>query len=875
MRKTVCTLLLPGLLILCFPLSAQEGLIPAFDIQESGITLSRLARPGTPFDKVGRRFALLGEEGGTFEAWAYPLKLFRSFQLSFLTGSSTRPIKAADIVRRIEVTPAATTLTFTYQSFTVKAVHITPIDTPGAVILLSVDSTLPLTIICSFLPELQPMWPAGLGGQYAYWNDSLKAYVISESTGKNHGLVGSPAAEGISYTPAHMLSDAPSEFKIPLPHPDKIRGSFIPIYMAGGPGKWEEIKNLYEGMKSPRALYERTEAHYQSLLQDTLTIKSPDKGLDTALQWAKVSFDNLMVDNPRLGLGMVAGLAASGSSGRPGFGWYFGGDSYINALSLLGLGRFENVRDILLFNRKRQREDGKMAHELSQAEGYVDWWKDYHYGYIHGDTTPYYLTAVYAYLLATGDMPFVLESWESLEKAFGWCLATDANGDGLMDNRKAGLGALEYGALTGIETDIYLGSVWVRAAYAMSRLAEAAGKGTLARRAGKIHERARETFREKFWDGENSFYAYAFNSEGGRVKEISPWSAIGLMWDLGEPGKSAATLKRLGSSELTTDWGVRSISNKSRYFQPLNYNYGAVWPFLTSWVTTAQFKHFLSHQAMGTLMSTIRHTYDNSLGNLTEVFSGTQYVWPQEAVSHQGFSTAGVVLPTVRGLLGLAGDAPEKRVTFAPQCPADWTHLEVKNFRVGGAAFRFTYRRQADTVTIEAAGKNASGYTIRLAPCLGPGSKVISAEIDGRPTEFGLKTHPQAVQPELTLDASDRPVKAAFRFKPTVEILPPKPLSQVGDRDRGLKILEISHGDGELSVTVEGLQGNTYELYLVNSPLVHSVSGAVLDGDMLRFKIPGEREGIFAVFSIRINMLNPGRREEPGGSPDGNTGPNP
>ena len=52
-------------------------------------------------------------------------------------------------------------------------------------------------------------------------------------------------------------------------------------------------------------------------------------------------------------------------------------------------------------------------------------------------------------------------------------MSTDANGDALMDNKQAGLGALEYGALTGIETDIYLAAVWVRAAMGMQRMAEA------------------------------------------------------------------------------------------------------------------------------------------------------------------------------------------------------------------------------------------------------------------------------------------------------------------------------------------------------------------------------------------------------------------
>src|SRR4030043_1858737 len=198
---------------------AHEGLIPAFSIEQDDIALGRPAQLNTYFDKAGRRFAILGVEGGPCAAWAYPLKLLRNFEFSFLLKNSTRPIPARDIVRFVEVTPAATTLTYTYQSITVKATYVTAIEDPGAVVLLDIDATEPLTIVAGFLPVLQPMWPAGMGGQYAYWDDKLKAYLISEPTRKNHGFVGSPAAQGISYTPAHMLSDPPNALTIAVTAP--------------------------------------------------------------------------------------------------------------------------------------------------------------------------------------------------------------------------------------------------------------------------------------------------------------------------------------------------------------------------------------------------------------------------------------------------------------------------------------------------------------------------------------------------------------------------------------------------------------------------------------------------------------------------------
>ncbi|NIP26941.1 MAG: hypothetical protein GWO38_24780, partial [Phycisphaerae bacterium] len=115
-----------------FETNGQSGFISAFELKSNDLELTRLAQPTTPFDKVGRKFAILGYESGVFEAWAYPLKLFRNFGFKFYLGSSTTPINAADVVHRISVTPEATVITYTYQSFTVRSIYVTPIEEPGA-----------------------------------------------------------------------------------------------------------------------------------------------------------------------------------------------------------------------------------------------------------------------------------------------------------------------------------------------------------------------------------------------------------------------------------------------------------------------------------------------------------------------------------------------------------------------------------------------------------------------------------------------------------------------------------------------------------------------------------------------------------------------
>ncbi|MBI4429991.1 MAG: hypothetical protein HY562_12835 [Ignavibacteriales bacterium] len=823
-----------------------KGLIPAFPLEQNDMVLVRPAQPNLPFDKVGRKFAILGLESGIFEAWAYPLKLLRNFKLSFYLENSTRPLEPSDIVRSVSAMPEATTLTYLHQSFTVKATFVAAVNEPGAFMLLNVSSVAPLKIVCSFVPALQPMWPAGIGGQYAFWDSKLKSYILSEPTGQNHGFIGSPAATGISYTPAHMLSDFPYEFPIEIKNPANVKDRFIPIVLAGGKGPRDSIKAAYNRLVSnPKSFYEQSREHFSLLEQNTLQIQTPVKEIDLAFKWAKVGYDNLLVDNADLGLGLVAGLGMSGTSGRPGFGWFFGGDAFINSFSINSYGAYGTVKDALKFTQKWQRADGKMAHELSQAAGYIDWFGKYHYGYIHGDTTPFYLAAMYDYCMMTGDTAFVRESWDSIKRAYEWCLTTDANKDGLMDNKKAGLGALEFGALTNIETDVYLAAVWARAAYAMQFLAAVVEQGTFVSKAKSDFMKAQDTFRKKFWDSENKCYSYAFNQKNELVKEIVPWSAVALTWGIGDSAQSVSTLERLSNADMTTDWGVRTISQKSKYYDPLNYNYGTSWPFVTSWVAAAMFKHHQLLQGYNLLLASVRHTFDHQLGAVAEVFSGNNNMPLGEAVAHQGFSSAGVVLPLVRGLLGLEGNALEKKIRFAPQFPGNWDSVVISNFRVGQASFSIAHRRSKERIVVNLRSRNAAGYSFELAPSLPAGAKILSFTVNGKNATGNIFQSKQVIRPSMSLPLDVDNMRFEITFEPTVEILPPLVETKPGDPNVGLKIVSINIEGKKIQAEVEGLTNRRYMLSALNLEKVERIQGASTDGNTIVIKMPPAKSDEF------------------------------
>ena len=209
----------------------RETFIPSFEFTPNDLELSRLAQPTQYFDKIGRKAGLMGYESGQFEMWVWPWKVLRNFELQFFLGTSTQPILAKDIVRTISVTPEVTTLTYTYESFTVKEHIFIPRGEPGAILLLDIHTTQPLAVIPGFIPVMQPMWPAGVGGQYSYWDDESKAYVISEGQQRGLFLCGSPAGEQMAAPPAHMFADNPLQFRIDV-KPGTTAGKFIPIVIA-------------------------------------------------------------------------------------------------------------------------------------------------------------------------------------------------------------------------------------------------------------------------------------------------------------------------------------------------------------------------------------------------------------------------------------------------------------------------------------------------------------------------------------------------------------------------------------------------------------------------------------------------------------------
>ena len=818
--------------------------VPRFTIAASPVQLTGPVRPGEYLGVTGPRAAWLGVETGEAELWVHPLKIGRGFRLSFATPRYGAPIPGERVARTVEVRPELTTITYSHAAFQVRQHILAPrgADASGILVLLEVDSPDPIEIVAEFHPVLDFMWPASLGGQYAFWDGGRRVFVLSESLERHNAVVGSPWATNSVAHPAHQLGEAPRTMVIPV-DPERARREFIPIAIAAGTVPRETVFARYRRLiADAERLYRDTRAWADSALAATASVETPDPSLDLALEWAKINLEEQRVCNPDLGCGLVAGWGLSGSGVRPGFGWFFGGDAMMNTFAMDVLGQWELVAEELRFLARYQRDDGKITHEISQGAAHLDWFETYPYAYYHADTTPYWMLALHQYWRASGDDGLLEELWPAYRRAWEWCLSADTDGDGIIENTAGGLGAVEVGGLgAAIHQDVYLAGVWVAALEGAPALAERLGDSAMIEQAARIAPLARETLNNAYWPAGEGHHAFAILEGGSTNDNLTVWPAAAAAFGLLDEERARGTLTRMAGDRLSSDWGARMLSTESDLYDPLAYNMGTVWPFVTGYLSWAQYRYRRPWAGFHLMDAVKQMTYDWSLGRHGELFSGTFYQPLDQTVPHQFFASSMLATPLLRGVFGWDPDAPNGRARLAPQLPADWREATVRGLRVG-----------ATTADVE----------IRGGPTLVGGERRVRITSEGPPVDIEFvpdapvgavdlrvtMTGGQWGEPEAADPASgamrairvtgDRPAEITVTWRGGLAVAPPRMDLEPGQRSTGLRIIDLRADAEGWTLTAEGSPGHEYPVDLLGVP----VEAAMLDGGASVEPAPAEAD---------------------------------
>jgi glycogen debranching enzyme len=800
------------------------------------LELSRTVRTWEFLPVVGTRAGLFGDETGRFEAWVYPLKLFRDFHLTFHVGD--RALPAESLARTLTVRPESASILYAGDSFRVRETLCVPVNEPGAVFLLDIETEQPLEVEAAFTADFQLEWPAALGGTFVDWDAKQQAFVFGEEAKKFAALVGSPtgADARLSYQTNYSSSDQNS---MRLGVTQKGKDTKVLVIAASVFGRADAEKTYQHLLTSYANSMREASEYYRAYLDKTVSLELPDAALQQAYDWARISTIQGMVNNPYLGAGLVAGYRTSGTGQRPGFAWFFGRDSLWTSFALNAEGDYSTTRTALDFISKYQREDGKIPHEISQSASLVPWFKAYPYPYVSADATPLFIIAMNDYAAQSGDIAFARDKWDNVWRAYQFLRST-YDEQGFAQNAGVGHGWVEGGPLLPVKNEYYQAGLGVEALRALSNLARLVGKDDVSKQLAVEFDHSRPALDQAFWSTDKKSYAFALKQDNQRADEPSVLTTVPMWFGLPDADHADQTITQLAAEDHQTDWGMRIISQHSKVYDGSGYHYGAVWPLFTGWASVGEYRYHRAFPAYSNLRANALLGADGALGHFTEVLSGDYYQSFATSSPHQVWSAAMVVSPILRGMFGLQIDAERHQITIAPHVPADWTSFAIRNVRVAGIDVDFQYRKAADSVVLETKRTGTGDCWVEFSPSFSLRTQVVGVQLNGRPLSFKMQPNSNDQHLSVRFPVNNGPNNLVVRLKNDFGLALSNELPPLGSASRGLRVISESWNSARTQMTLEvsGLPGSRYQLALWNPGQIASVEGGELVKGKLEVRTP-------------------------------------
>ncbi|HEX3684345.1 MAG TPA: glycogen debranching protein [Bryobacteraceae bacterium] len=674
-------------------LAAELAPLPPFPKHEPTLRIVAPCVPRTPWTVAGEHGALFGRQNGVFEAWLWPDKILSNFRIRAELADYAVPIDVNALAAEIEVTPAETTITYSHAAFTIRQHMFAPrgenAPATGAVVYFEFESARPLDVTFSFTPEMLHMWPApNFGRPNAEWIAQGGFYMLHTDDPRFSAIVAMPRTKpGIMVPYQEHPQTYPVELK--LSYDPKRDGASIYPLLLGVAGKSSAAEQVGRIAAALPLLDAQTHDYYGHFFDRRLTIDTPDRRLNEALQWAEVSIDQMQVKYHDE-IGMVAGYYESADSARPGYAWFFGRDTLFTTYAINSYGDFALTRRALDFLIRRQREDGKIMHEYSQSADALDW-KSTPYFYAAADSTPLFIMAMCDYIKTSGDAEYLKRNWESVRKAYQFTRAHETT-DGIYANTE-GTGWVESWPTGMPHEEIYLAAMDQQSSQAMAYLASLIGDRQAAGAAQKKSQEIGSKIESEYYEPSAQFYAFSRNKDGSLDHTASIYPSV-AWWDGTFGLKSAGPmLTRWASDEFSTDWGTRDISDRTSFYDPISYHQGSMWPLFTGWVSLAEYRAGRPLSAYAHLIENADLTWAQDLGSVTELLSGEFYQPLGRSSSHQMWSSAMVIAPLIRGLFGITWAAPANTLHLTPHFPADWDHAKLHNVPLGASTVDLEYQR--------------------------------------------------------------------------------------------------------------------------------------------------------------------------------------
>ena len=432
----------------------------------------------------------------------------------------------------------------------------------------------------------------------------------------------------------------------------------------------------------------------------------------------------------RLPYGGEHGESFVPAAGLPWFTALFGRDSLISSLqNMMVYPEFAAATlDVLGRQQATERDDyrdaepGKILHEMRFGE--LAHFKLIPHTPYYGtaDATPLYLITLHEAWLWTGDLDMVRRQMPVAEGCLRWIDEWgDRDGDGFQEYQtrsSAGYenmgwkdsgesvvyedGTLVRGPKALCELQGYVYDAWTRMAALFEALGDGARADVLRGKAALLFDR----FNAMFWNETLGIYAYCLDGEKRAVWTVA--SNMGhCLWSGIVPAERARrVVARLMKPDMWSGWGIRTLSSDNPSYNPYSYQNGSVWPHDNA-VIALGFRRYGFVEEAGRIARDLNAAASHFLVNqMPELYAGLQRTSIGFPVQYVGANVpqawaAGSVFVTLRAMLGLEPDAPNRRLVIDPHLP-DWLpDVTLLGLRVGDRSFDVRFWREGETTRHE------------------------------------------------------------------------------------------------------------------------------------------------------------------------------
>ncbi|MBD2718398.1 MULTISPECIES: glycogen debranching N-terminal domain-containing protein [unclassified Synechococcus] len=414
-------------------------------------------------------------------------------------------------------------------------------------------------------------------------------------------------------------------------------------------------------------------------------------------------------------------------AGIPWFSCPFGRDGLITARQMLmveprlarGVLGYLASNQALVEDPAHDEEPGKILHEARLGEmaalGEVPFAS--YYGAV--DSTPLFLMLAGDYLRRSDDRDFIAGLLPELEAAMAWIRRAEASSaDGFVHYRRASQGGLRNqgwkdsddaihhadgrlaeGSIALCEVQAYV--YGARRAYAsilerLDRTSEAHG---LLEEAAALKRR----FHQAFWTPSIDSYALALDGSGEPCQVRASNAGHCLLTGIASPQAAAAIARRLMAPSSFNGWGIRTLDERERRYNPMSYHNGSVWPHDNALIAMGLARYGHRSEALQILTGMFETACALPMYRLPELFCGFQRREEEGPTSYpvacspQAWASASVfgLLEAITGM-SIERDQGSGRVQVRlrnPTLPMGLNVLDFNGLRLGDEEINLQFHR--------------------------------------------------------------------------------------------------------------------------------------------------------------------------------------